>query len=474
MTSLLLLTIRAQLLEAVQSVLTADEHLDQVVKPDHLLREFQKKRHEVVLIDLDSIAVSGGRWAADKGRSLMGELKRLLPTVQIVLLTPRDRVTDAIAAVKAGASSYHKIPIKPEELRHIIDRSRAALRALGELEHLRANFGRGDAPDLARSNSEAMQGIYEQLRAVAPTRATILLLGETGTGKSLLAKLIHRLSNRAEKPLISVHCGAIPEGLVESELFGHEKGAFTGAIRKKLGKFEIAHGGSIFLDEIGTISAAVQIKLLQVLQEQTFQRVGGESTLVADVRVLAATNVDIEAMVQRGEFRSDLFYRLNVFAIRVPPLRERSEDIPLLADLFLNQLNRRYSKDIAGLRPGVLEALCRYQWPGNIRELENVMERAYILEQAEMIGADKFPPEIVRAAGAQVRVPWKPDPAQSLAEVRRMAVAQAERGYLEEVLKLHGGRVNQSALAAGITTRQLHKLMKRYDLRKEGFRQPHP
>lgn len=472
MNSLLLLTVRAQLLEAVQSVLTADEHLDQVVKPEHLLRVFQKKRHEVVIIDLDSIVGSGGKWAADDSRGLIGELKRLLPTVQIVLLTPRDRVTDAIAAVGAGASSYHKTPIQPEELRHIIDKSKSVLRTLGELEHLRANFGRTDLPDLARTNSAAMQSIYEQIRAVAPTRATILLLGETGTGKSLLAKLIHRFSNRSGKPLISVHCGAIPEGLVESELFGHEKGAFTGAIKKKLGKFEIAHGGSIFLDEIGTISAAVQIKLLQVLQEQTFQRVGGESSLVSDVRVLAATNVDIGAMVQRGEFRSDLFYRLNVFAIRVPPLRERSEDIPLLVELFLDQLNRRYLKEIAGLRPGVLEALCQYQWPGNIRELENVMERAYILEQAELIGADKLPPEIVRVVSGQARVLWKPDPAQSLAEVRRMAVAQAERGYLEEVLKLHGGRINQSALAAGITTRQLYKLMKRYDLRKEGFQLP--
>lgn len=470
MTNLLLLTARAQILDAVQAARATDERLDQVVKTRDLLQIFRQKRHEVVLIDLGSISYAGGKWAAEEGRILLHELKQLLKTVQIILLTPKEKVTEAIAAVTAGAYTYHKTPIEPEELRHILDKSRAALRTLGQLEHLRGTLGQGDDPDLARTNSPSMKAIYDQIKAVAPTRATILLLGETGTGKSLMAKLIHRLSNRAEKLLISVHCGAIPEGLVESELFGHEKGAFTGAIRKKLGKFEIAHGGSIFLDEIGTVSAPVQIKLLQVLQEQTFQRVGGESTLSTDVRIMAATNVDLEQMVDRGEFRSDLFYRLNVFPIRVPPLRERTEDIPLLVHVFLKQLNRRHLKEICGLHPGVLEALCQYRWPGNIRELENVMERAHILEPSDQIGADKFPPEIAR--GGSTRVLWQPDPSQTLATVRQTAVVQAERSYLQQVLTLHCGRINQSARAAGITTRQLYKLMKRYDLHKEGFRNP--
>jgi transcriptional regulator with GAF, ATPase, and Fis domain len=313
-----------------------------------------------------------------------------------------------------------------------------------------------------------MRAVVAKIRSVAPARTTVLLLGETGTGKGLMAKLIHSLSSRKEAPFLAVHCGAIPETLLESELFGHEKGAFTGAVRRKRGKFEAADGGTLFLDEVGTMSRAAQVALLNVLQEGQFQRVGGEEAVAADVRLIAATNSDLEQMQRAGTFRADLFYRLNVFPIEVPPLRERIEDIPHLTAHLLERFNMLYGKSIIDLCPEVADAFQHYPWPGNVRELENVLERAYILEEGTSITPQNIPLSVMNHARGYASLTV--DGRQTLAAVRRAAIESAERQYLKELLARHGGRIGDSASTAGITSRQLHKLLARYEIHKEDFK----
>ncbi|MGE4554046.1 MAG: sigma-54 interaction domain-containing protein [Desulfovibrionaceae bacterium] len=318
------------------------------------------------------------------------------------------------------------------------------------------------------SETPAMQEVLRRIRRVAPTRTTILLLGETGVGKGTLARLIHRLSNRADRPFVTVHCGAVPETLLESELFGHEKGAFTGATRQKPGKFEIAHTGTIFLDEVGTLTPAAQIKLLDVLHSHSFQRVGGERDIATDVRVIAATNEDLEAACKLGTFRKDLFYRINVFPLQVPSLRDRLPDIPHMAQTILRRLQLGYAEPIERIDDDVLDALMRYDWPGNVRELENLLERAVILETSDSLTRASFPAELF--AEHPLAPPQPLDTALPLEAVRRRCVEDVERAYLKELLKENAGRIDHTAARAGITPRQLHKLMKKYGLRKETFK----
>jgi DNA-binding NtrC family response regulator len=330
------------------------------------------------------------------------------------------------------------------------------------------------APDRAAptTRGDAMRVVHERIRSVAPTSSTVLLTGETGTGKGVLAREIHHSSSRRHGPFVAVHCGAIPEPLLESELFGHEKGAFTGAVRRKTGRFEAARGGTLFLDEIGTVSPATQIKLLQVLQDRVFQRVGGNADIEADVRIIAATNADLDAMVTSGEFRRDLYYRLRVFPIEVPPLRQRLEDLPDLIASILAKLSRRHGLDVDSVEPAVLESFRHYSWPGNIRELENLLERACILEEGPVLSASSFPDDVSPTAeGPTAALPL--DPRRTLAEVRQAAIDAAERAYLTELLTLHEGRIAKVAEVAGITPRQLHKLMLKHQLRKEDYR-PRP
>jgi DNA-binding NtrC family response regulator len=377
-------------------------------------------------------------------------------------------IREAVMAVKASASDYVTYPINPDEVKHVTESLHESLISQSELDYLRDQFWRSDSLEFVHTNSIVMKKAYEKIRSVAPTKSTVLLMGETGTGKGELAKLIHRHSSRNDAQLISVHCGAIPDTLLESELFGHERGAFTGAVRRRLGKFEIATGGTIFLDEIGTITPSAQIKLLQILQDQTFQRVGGEETREANVRIIAATNTDLKKMCEDGEFRKDLYYRLNVFPIEVPPLRDRPEDIPHLVKVFLKKMKKFSSKEIYDIHPHVLEALRRYSWPGNIRELENLMERAFILETSSLLTPESFPSELFESEVPSASVFF--DTQLTLTEVRHKGIEDIERRYLKEVLARHQGRIKESASVAGVTTRQLHKLMTRYGIRKEDFK----
>ncbi len=464
---ILAVTKNETLFEGLRSALNGDFKLEAVKSPTECLSLLHEKKHDLVFFDLDLLGTGSGEFHWDQAEDLIKRMKEENPFHYMVVITSLDKKKWAVEAVKAGATTYLTVPVKPIEVRYTLERLYKTIQAQGELEYLRDSFWQRDFQEALSTKSPIMMAVYEQIKAVAPTRATVLLTGETGTGKTLLAKVIHQHSGRATKPFISVHCGAIPEGLVESELFGHERGAFTGAIKRKLGKFEIANGGTIFLDEIGTVSASVQVKLLQVLQDETFQRVGGETNVSVDVRIIAATNVDLKTLVDQGSFRRDLYYRLNVFPISIPPLRERKEDIPLLVRYFLKQLNSFHMKNIKGVDPRVLEALERYDWPGNIRELENVMERAYILEKSEVLRPESFPSEIVQGHALPSLYLL---PGAKLKDVRRRAVEEAEKRYIMGLLRANNGRIDRSASEAGISTRQLRKLMKRYGIRKEEFK----
>ena len=430
-------------------------------------REFlRKRRYEFTFIDLDLL---GGLGAArgDSGAALRG-VRQAFPSIDIIVMTPPERAGEAVDAVKAGAANYVTYPLNADEIRYVTESLHEGIRAQSELDYLRDRFWQSDSLDVVQTRNPVMRAVFDQIRLVAPTKSTVLLAGETGTGKGVLAKLIHRHSNRRGVQFIGIHCGAIPDTLLESELFGHEKGAFTGAVRRKLGKFELAHGGTIFLDEIGTITPAAQIKLLQVLQDRTFQRVGGEALIETDVRIIAASNRDLGQMVEKGLFRNDLYYRLNVFPIEIPPLRERREDIPQLAEIFLRQMNRFNHRGIHYVHPQVMEAFQHYSWPGNIRELENLVERACILETSSILTPASFPAELF--SGGPFVAPLSAGAGLTLAEARGRVVAEAEKSYLRDVLARNGGRINRTAEAAGVTVRQISKLMRKYGIRKEDFR----
>lgn len=422
--------------------------------------------YDVFMLDLDFLDAAPGR----KAEEMRKELQRFWgrsPQAEIIVLARPERIRDAVGVVRAGAGNYLTYPLLKDEVRYVLESLYESQKVQEELDYFRGE-SLTDPGRLALLRSPVMQVVYEKVKLVAPTRSTVLLVGETGTGKGVIARLIHGLSPVRSGPFIGVHCGALSEELVLSELFGHEKGAFTGAVRRRLGKFELAAGGTIFLDEIGTISPATQIKLLQVLQDKIFQRVGGEVDIPAGARIIAATNTDLKQQAADGSFRTDLYYRLNVFPIEIPPLRERKEDIAPLCQHFLHRLNALHLKEIHGLHPLVMEAFDHYGWPGNVRELENLVERAYILERSHVLTPESFPAElftsVAPAAGS------RPDISQPLAEARRKAQEYWERAYLREVLASHKGRIKASAAHAGVTTRQLHNLMAKYALRKEDFK----
>jgi len=444
-----------------------DYRTDVISTPAFSLEEIRKKRYEFIFIDILFLrGAEAENGLVDYGKRLQ-PFWQVFPTAEIIVMSSQDMIREVVNAVKAGASNYLTYPINPDEVKYITESLYESIRVQSELDYLRDKFWQNDSLAVVRTNTPCMKKVFDKVKLVAPTRTTVLITGETGTGKGVLAKLIHRHSNRCDNQFISVHCGAIPETLIESELFGHEKGAFTGAFQRKLGKFEIAHGGTIFLDEIGTITSSTQIKLLQVLQDRTFQRVGGEE-IETDVRIIAASNMDLENMCVDGVFRKDLFYRLNVFPIEIPPLRERIEDLPLLVGTFLRNLNKMYQKNINDLHPQVMEAFVSYSWPGNIRELENLIERAYILETASILTPESFPSEIFVFDTPKTQIPL--DISLTLAEVRQQGIENIERSYLKQILTINEGSIKCTAKSAGITPRQLHKLLSKYGIRKEEFK----
>jgi len=432
------------------------------------LEMFRKRRYELVFVDLEFVSGTTPEHGHYDFRKGLQPFWHIFPAAEVIVLTPQEQIREAVKAVKAGASNYLTYPINPHEVKYVTESIYESIKIESELDYLRERFWRSESLAMVRTKSPRMKKVFEKVRSVAPTRTTVLLTGETGTGKGEIAKLIHRHSSRSDRQFISVHCGAIPDTLIESELFGHEKGAFTGAVRRKLGKFEIAEGGTIFLDEIGTITPSAQIKLLHILQDRTFQRVGGEEILESDLRIIAASNIDLKEMSDDGLFRKDLYYRLDVFPIEVPPLRDRTEDIPLLVEVFLRRFGKFHGKEVRDVHSQVMEAFASYSWPGNIRELENLIERAFILENSSILTPESFPSELFASDARRAPVPF--DSSLTLAQVRRRGIEHVERQYLRELLASNRGRIKESATVAGITTRQLHKLMTRYGIRKEEFK----
>jgi DNA-binding NtrC family response regulator len=448
----------------IRSALNSSVHLKVVSEINSALRALDQARFDMIFANLELLMSMARQTSCEH---VLRELRGRSSSIEVVVMAAPEEMHQAAQWVKAGATNILNYPLLSEQVRLVTDAMTVSALQQSELDYLRTEFWKADALEVVRTKSPSMRDVFKKLQSVAPTKTTVLLTGDTGTGKTVFAKLIHQHSNRQDSQFISVHCGAIPDTLIESELFGHEKGAFTGAIRKKMGKFELASTGTIFLDEIGTLTPSAQIKLLQVLQDGSFSRIGGETAIETNARVIAATNEDLKALCDEGRYRKDLYYRLNVFPIEIPPLQERIEDLPDLIDRFLERMNREFQKHITGIHPEVLRALSRYGWPGNVRELENLVERAYILENSTTLTPESFP---LGLFGEQETALLPMDMHASLADARKIALEDFERQYLKALLSRNKGKINISAKEAGISTRQLHKLMRKYDIRKEAFK----
>jgi len=466
--SILLATHNDDIRTSIVNYLKGRYLVDLADSGEECLRKIAKKRHDILFVDLDFLQNQLPSAQADDYADKFKSLRKSFGQAPMVVLTAHEDIRRAVTAIRSGADDYLIHPIDPLEVELVIDRLRKQRKTVSELVFWRESFWKAEAQSYVRTLSPLMRQVYEKIESVAPTKATVLFAGETGTGKSLMAKLLHMHSKRAEGPFIPVHCGSIPETLVESELFGHERGAFTGAERRKLGKFEIADKGTIFLDEIGTISPNAQIKLLQVLQENSFSRVGGEKTIQVDVRIVAASNEDLQDRIKQDKFRKDLYFRLNVFSLEIPPLRTRREDIPFLVDGILTRLNNTYGKGISEIDGDVMQAFQSYNWPGNIRELENLLERAYILEKSSCLTTVNFPSDLLNLRA--VVSGGEPVEQLTLSDARKRALNEVERRYLIKHLTDNKGKIDQCAEQAGITTRQLHNLMHKYNLKRSDFR----
>lgn len=382
--------------------------------------------------------------------------------VPVVLLTAYGNVGSAVSAMKRGAFDYLTKPADNEELIAVMDKARDYGRLLRENQNLRQRMGSGGARLIGES--PAMRALKELISQVGPSEATVLILGESGTGKELAAEALHEASPRAAKPLIRVNCAALPGELLESELFGHVKGAFTGALRDKPGRFVLADGGTLFLDEIGEMPPSLQAKLLRVLQDGIVEPVGGVSPIQVDTRIITATNRDLAAEAKSGRFREDLYYRLNVLEMRMPPLRERLEDLPLLVGYLLRKLGEKNRKVVRGVSPAFLERLSLYGWPGNVRELENVLERALILSRADTLGPEMLPPHFPGGPGAP-----QPHPGGASSPVfddGPMDFEGAEKAAIERALGVTGGHRERTADVLGISRRTLQYKLRKYGLAK--------
>ncbi|MBN1835662.1 MAG: sigma-54-dependent Fis family transcriptional regulator [Spirochaetales bacterium] len=385
------------------------------------------------------------------------ELLRLVaaeyPTLPVIILTGHGTIENAVQAMKEGAYDYLTKPVNMDRLSLLVQRALSNRELMREYRILQEELQKRHQFSNIIGKSEPMKKIFEVVQQVSPSKAAVLITGESGAGKEMIADAIHYNSPRKDKPLIKVHCAALSESLLESELFGHERGAFTGAVARKRGRFELAHMGTIFLDEIGEVSPSVQIKLLRVLQDKQFERVGGEETIEVDVRVIAATNRDLREAIDEGEFREDLFYRLNVVNIHIPPLRERKDDIPLLLAAFLKEFARENDKKIEAIEPKARMILYNYPWPGNVRELRNAVESAVVMSKSSIITVDDLPPHVRSDSEADV-----------IRLSTGMSLADAEREVIRSTLAAENGNKSRAAQVLGIGRKTLHRKLQEYGL----------
>jgi two-component system response regulator PilR (NtrC family) len=460
---------------AMARILVVD---DETSMQDFLGILLQRAGHEVVTCgtatqavlalegDEYDVVISDIRMPEMSGLELLDRVRDLCPETPIILITAHGTAESAVEAMKHGAYDYLTKPFSVDEIRLVVEKALEKRSLASENRRLRQPTAAPAPLPIALGSSSQMQAVLELVRQVAPARTNVLITGESGTGKELVARATHALSERRDKPFVAVNCGAIPENLLESELFGHVRGSFTGATANKMGLFEVADGGTLFLDEIGEMPLTLQVKVLRAIQQRTFKRVGGTSDVRVDVRIVCATNRNLAEEVRAGRFREDLFYRLNVIEIALPPLRERRQDIPQLAQFFVERYAAQLGRSLEGLEPEVLAALARHDFPGNVRELENLIERAATLCRGTRIGLDCLP------AGFPQRAPGGPAPAAVLpaqgTDLERL-LADYERSLIAEALRRSSGIKKRAAALLGVSFRSL-----RYRLERLGMERPAP
>jgi DNA-binding NtrC family response regulator len=431
--------------ESLGGWLERDGHtVDKAASGEESLEKFEKTRYDIILLDIKMEGMSG--------LEVLKRVKEIDPDVSVVMITAYGSIPSAIEAMKSGAYEYLLKPFDPDELMVLIEKIRKHQAERRETQFLREQYKERTRFENMIGQSRALQGVFDLIESVAPTDSTVLIKGETGTGKGLAARAIHTKSRRAQGPFVVVNCGAFPEHLLESELFGYQKGAFTDAKVTKKGRLELAHGGTLFLDEVGEISTRMQIDLLRVLEDHIFYRVGGTQPIEADFRVIAATNKDLEKAIKEGTFREDLYYRLNVISFAMPPLREHKEDIPLLAEHFLRRFAQETNKPVTQIGREALDEMMLHDWPGNVRELGNAVERAVVVGRGPRILPQDLPI-------------FRPDYVSSPAG---RTLREVEIAHLESVLRDTQWNVSKSAEILGIDRSTLYDKIKRYDLRKPG------
>lgn len=393
------------------------------------------------------------------GSELLKNISAKYPTIPVIILTGHGTVENAVVAMRDGAYDFITKPINLDHLTLLVNRALGKRKLVNEHRALQNEVKKLESKTRVSKligKSSVMHRLMELINQVADSKASVIISGESGVGKEVVANALHSLSSRSDNPLINVHCAALSEGLLESELFGHEKGAFTGATSMKKGRFELADGGTIFLDEIGEINPSTQIKLLRVLQERTFERVGGEKPIKVDVRVVAATNRDLQEEIKKGNFREDLFYRLNVVNIHIPPLRERKEDIPLLSSSFIREFAQENRKTIEGIDQKALRALTSYNWPGNIRELRNCIESAVVFAQNSIIYLNDIPPAVQeKSESSSIPIPLG------------ITLAEAEKIIISETLRAENSNKSKTSEVLGIGRKTLHRKIHDYGLEEE-------
>lgn len=431
------LMVRAVLEDAGWRVIEADSG-------EAALDELARETPHTALVDM--------RMPGMDGLTLLREIHARQPDLPVVLLTAFGNVGSAVEAMKKGAFDYLTKPADNEELKAVIEKSYEYRRLLDENARLRQQRGEGDRQLIG--STPGINQVRDLIEQAGPSEATVLITGDSGTGKELVAEGLHQASARAARPLIKVNCAALPADLLESELFGYVKGAFTGAFKDKPGRFQLAHRGTLFLDEIGEMPQALQAKLLRALQEKTIEPLGGVAEVNVDVRIIAATNRDLTEEIAAGRFREDLYYRLAVLEIAIPPLRERIADLPLLVSFLLGKLGRKNNKEIRTITPAFLDALSAYGWPGNVRELENVLERALILTRSDELGPELLPPQIIAAVPATHPAP------RDVTYV----LENAEREALVKTLEQFHGHREKTAEALGVSRRTLQYKLKKFGL----------
>jgi DNA-binding NtrC family response regulator len=413
------------------------------------LAEDAKSALEILSSEKIDIMLTDLKMPGMDGIELMHKAKEIIPDVITVILTAYGSVEAAVSAMKQGAYDFVTKPINLDEVDILVKRALSARRIEKENIVLRQQLEKKYGFDQIIGNAPQMKQIFETIKQVAPTKATVLITGESGTGKELIANAIHLHSLRKDSAFVDVHCAALAETLLESELFGHEKGAFTGAIQLKPGRFELADGGTLFMDEVSEMDLSTQVKLLRILETQKFKRVGGTKDIKVDIRLIAATNTSLEQRIKEGEFREDLYYRLNVVAIKVPPLRERKEDIPLLVNSFLKELDREHKKQITSVRSDALQKIMDYSWPGNVRELRNMLESIVILSKKHEITLEDLP---VHVKEGKAPLMFK-DTGN---------IQDAEKALIIDALRKTDNNKTKAAQIIGISRRTLHRKLNEY------------